>query len=343
MYQKILVTKLRAMGDTVISTASLNALRQALPEAEIHGLFPKKWSSLLKNHPAINELYEWEDAKGWKKLKQTWKWGSFFRQQRYEAFVGLHAAGTISQLASFSKAPYRAIHYHGIKDFNKGSTVEISGKGEIKPIIERDFDTLRALGFTPSTHHKTSIHLTEKEQGDALKWMRENSLQSPILAIGLGASRPTKIWPIERFVDVAKTWIEKKKGSVIVLIGPNEEQLAAPFKELKNTAIKVGGDLRLTAALLQKSQIFIGNDSGPKHLAVAVGTKTLTLFGPENPFEWHPYNQEEHPRLFIEQLPCRKSLAPGLPEWCALDVCTKEQHRCMQDISVDQVLQTLGI
>jgi ADP-heptose:LPS heptosyltransferase len=70
---------------------------------------------------------------------------------------------------------------------------------------------------------------------------------------------------------------------------------------------------------------------------VALGVKTITLFGPENPFEWHPYAKDEHPIAYVENLPCRKSLAPGLPEWCAIRECVSEKHRCMREIAVEDV------
>jgi len=99
------------------------------------------------------------------------------------------------------------------------------------------------------------------------------------------------------------------------------------------------------AAWLSIADLVVGNDSGPKHLAVAVGTPTLTLFGPENPFEWHPYPLARHPYMYIERLGCRSDQLPGYPEWCGLQGhCVKEEHRCLRDLGPDAVLRrALGL
>src|SRR5205814_697880 len=88
--------------------------------------------------------------------------------------------------------------------------------------------------------------------------------------------------------------------------------------------------LRELAAILSEADVFLGNDSGPKHLAVAVGTPTVTLFGPEHPFEWHPYPKERHPYFFMEGLACRKDGQAGMPPWCAVQECVIEEHKCMK-------------
>src|SRR6476619_3876425 len=96
--------------------------------------------------------------------------------------------------------------------------------------------------------------------------------------------------------------------------------------------------LRVLAAVFTQASVVVGNDSGPKHLAIAVGTPTVTLFGPEDPFEWHPYPADRHPHFFIESLKCRKDADPGMPPWCGLENCVIEQQRCMKEIAVSQVL-----
>jgi ADP-heptose:LPS heptosyltransferase len=97
-------------------------------------------------------------------------------------------------------------------------------------------------------------------------------------------------------------------------------------------------ELRLLTAMLAQCTVFLGNDSGPRHLAVSVGVPTVTLFGPEHPFEWHPYPLDRHPRFFIEPLECRRDGAPGMPAWCGLNVCVEQAHRCMAMIGTDAVL-----
>jgi ADP-heptose:LPS heptosyltransferase len=107
----------------------------------------------------------------------------------------------------------------------------------------------------------------------------------------------------------------------------------------KGVACEAGLPLRTVAAMLRHCSVLAGNDSGPKHLAVAAEIPTVTLFGPEHPFEWHPYPQDRHPYFFIENLSCRQDADPGKPPWCAKVTCVEERHRCMREIGVDQVLR----
>lgn len=332
--KKVLVIKLRAMGDTVITTASLNALKKQLPEgAEIHCLVPRPWSALLGEHPALKKLFHWEKSF---KLFRLFYWGWKFRRENYDAVIALHAAGTTAFLARLTGAPIRSVHFHGMTDTNRFSTVEIPGKGEVKPIIERDLDALRAIGWGVETT-PTSIFISQQLRGWASEFFKENHLQKPLLVLAPGASRPTKIWSTQRFRELAEKWMDEKCGSVLVILGPQEEKLSRPFQGLGNLYIRCGGSLLENAALIQQADLFIGNDSGPKHLAVALGVKTITLFGPESPYEWHPYSLEKHPVLYVENLSCRKSLKPGLPEWCSISECIVEKHRCMKGITAKQV------
>ena len=90
------------------------------------------------------------------------------------------------------------------------------------------------------------------------------------------------------------------------------------------------GTLREVMGLLSQSQLYIGHDTGTKHIAAALNVPTITLFGPENPLEWHPYDQKRHPFFFQSELKCRGS-------WCPLKICTEHHHQCMSLISVESV------
>lgn len=331
--------KLRAMGDTVLTTSALAALRETLPGAEIHGLFPEVWAPLIENHPACDRIWRWPKPQGLGKLLQTWSFAAQLRKARYDAVIALHAASTTAWLARLSGAPVRSVHFHGIHDDNRFSTVEIAGKGRIQPILERDMDALRALGLEIVKPPKPKIHLTAAEKDAAQTWLRERDAKGPVMSLGLGASRPTKQWPPAKFLELSEAWNRRTRGSVLLILGPGEKPLAEPFFMKPYAMVRTSGDLRETAALLGACDLFVGNDSGPKHLAAAVGTPTITLFGPENPFEWHPYDRDEHRLVFHEGLSCRKALAPGLPEWCGIPACEVERHRCMREIHVEEVIK----
>jgi heptosyltransferase-2 len=162
---------------------------------------------------------------------------------------------------------------------------------------------------------------------------------------------------MDRFAALAIEWVKKKQGSVLAFAGPNEEPLihhflsaiddllsSVPSAESRIlTRAKILTtyqlNLRALAGVLSQVSVSIGNDSGNKHLAISVGTPTITLFGPEDPYEWHPYSPDQHPYFFIESLPCRREGDPGMPPWCGLSECIEEEHRCMRLIGVEPVLK----
>ncbi len=331
---RILLIKLRAMGDTVIALASLDALRHAYPHAQIDVLVTEAWSKLLVGDPRVNRVMAWPRSHALARLFTALA----VRRAKYDCIVNLHASPTSARIARFSRAPVRSVHFHGHNDANQFSTVEVPGKGKVKPITERDLDTVRALGCevpsNPGLLPRLPLRPEERERGSAV--LRSLKVQEPILGLGLGASRPTKQWPLERYAELAREWKRKTGGDAVGVVGSGEEKIQRALPEIKFMP-KIG--LRDLAAALSQLSVFAGNDSGPRHLAAAVGTPTVTLFGPEEPFEWHPYPRDRHPALFREGLACRKDADPGMPAWCGLSECTVEKHRCMVEIKVSAVLE----
>lgn len=356
--KRILAIKLRALGDTVLMTAPISELKRAFPMAEIHVAVTSTWAPLLEGNPAIHKIWTYRRyEERTSRAKAAASLAIQLRRLHFDCVINFHASPSSSMICFATGAKLRSIHFHGHKDRNRYSTVTIPGKGTLKPIIERDMDAVRALGIHIPAGRLPEIFLQENEKKAALEAINKMGLHGPLLMIGLGASRPTKCWPIERFASLAVEWAAQQKGSVLAIAGPEEAQethaflkavddlllIAAPNPaDRAKLRMKITADnlfqLRHLAALMSQAAVYVGNDSGPKHIAVAVGTPTVTVFGPEHPFEWHPYPKDRHPYLFLEHLPCRKDALPGYPEWCGLDECVQEQHKCMKMIGVDQVL-----
>jgi ADP-heptose:LPS heptosyltransferase len=355
--RKILAIKTRALGDTVLMTAPLMELIQSYPQSEIHVLVTHHWAPILNGLQGIQKVWTFERRNSRaSRARMLARLAFQLRRQKFDIVVNFHASPTSSLLAFATGAPTRAVHFHGHRDKNKFSTVTIPGKGILKPIIERDMDTIRALGLHVPAGRLPQVNLQKSEQDEAKTYLQNLNLVGPILGISLGASRLTKSWPVERYAALAIEWA-RSNGSAFVFSGPQEgnelkiflkavdELLISSFPDSENRAAirsKITAthqlSLRRLAAVLNQLSVLVGNDSGPKHLAIAVNTPTVTLFGPEHPFEWHPYSTQNHPFLFIENLPCRKDADPGMPPWCGLHTCTLEEHRCMNLIGVDSVL-----
>ncbi|MBS1983882.1 MAG: glycosyltransferase family 9 protein [Bdellovibrionales bacterium] len=326
-------------------TSSVAALKAAAPKTDIHVLVPARWAPVWTNNPHVARVWSWAperwNSPRWGKTRELAGLVPQLRQEKWDATINFHASGTSALISRLAGARQRAHHFHGHRVKNRFSTLKVPGKGELKPILERDLDALRALKLPrlPKLPPPTALYVSPHEVKMATAYLAERELNGPLLTLGLGASRPTKIWPISYFAEVAERWIRETKGSVLALGAPNEKHLTEELRRLVPTRqlqTELNLPLRELFAVLAQSKVFVGNDSGPKHAAVALGVPTLTLFGPENPFEWHPYDLKQHPVIFREGLECRTEVSPNGKRWCGLHECTVEKHRCLRDISASE-------
>lgn len=340
-------------------TAPVLELIRAFPQSEIHLAVPSGYESLFQNFLGIRRI--WPIASPRNCVAQWFSKTSIayaLRKENYHCVINFHASTTSSCLARATGAKCRSIHFHGHHDADRFSTVTIPGKGMVKPIIERDMDAVRALGVHIPAGRLPQIFLQPSELTQSQDWTNQLGLPTPLLGLGLGSSRPTKSWPIERYASLAVDWCRQEKGGAIAVAGSNEEELIHHFLHAVDDHLRISVPntterarirrsiaathqlhLRQLAALLSHCAVFAGNDSGPRHIAVAVNTPTVTLFGPEHPYEWHPYPKERHPHFFIDSLSCRTEGVPGAGgAWCGLSQCSAFGHRCMQLIGIDSVL-----
>jgi ADP-heptose:LPS heptosyltransferase len=348
--KRILVTKFRAMGDTILLTAALKAIHEEWPQAQIHVAVTEPWVWLLDGFPGVTRLWPvtWHADRA-ARTKAATRLAFQLRKEKYDLVFGFHSSPAAAMVALSTGAKTRSIHFHSFKAKNMYSTVTVPGKGTMKPVVERDLDTVRAVGIDVPTGIMPEVYLKDEERRFAREEFQAWGLKSPVLGIALGASRPTKVWPLHRFAELAQRWV-KLHGSVLVIAGPGEEALHEEFfRSIPNDpqlrdAIKVMpvGNVRSLAARISQLNVLVGNDSGPRHLATALNIPTVTIFGPEHPLEWHPYPQDRHPRLFVEPLPCRVNTEPGSPPWCGLYECIIESHQCMTRISTDEVFEQIA-
>ncbi len=342
--KKILAIKLRSMGDTTLLGASLDALKQAYPEAQIHVAVTTQWAPLFIHHPAVSRI--WPVDRHQDKIargKAIARAAIALRREGFDAVLNFHASPSSATLAFATGAQVRAVNFHSESTKDRYSTLKIPGRGELKTILEKDLDTVRALGIQiREGEFRPSVHLKPTEMNSGFQLLEGMGLKRPILALGLGSVRPTKHWGAKPFAETAAGWTARTGGGVLLLTGPGEEARAQEVLQLlagKSAAAHLhNAELRMLAACLSQSALYCGNDAGPKHLAAAVGIPTVTVFGPEAPDQWHCYPRDRHPYFYVEKLACRKDALAGMPDWCVLQECTTEGHRCMKSIASNPVL-----
>ena len=166
---------------------------------------------------------------------------------------------------------------------------------------------------------------------------------------GAGAYSKARIWPVERFAEVARYVIDKHNHPVIILGGPDEIEAAATLQQLVNSTqiCNLAGKTTIheTASLLERCSLFVGNDSGPMHIAAAVGTPVVAVFGPSNKEAWGPYTPPGQPnphQIVVRDLPCQpcfyRGHSLGLREGCGPRPCLTGLHTVPVLTACDRVL-----
>lgn len=286
--RRILLVKLRAIGDAVLTLPSLEALHQGFPGAQISVLCPLLAREVYSEDPRVAEVIPYEKA-WFKSLGHHAVHAQGLQARHFDLAVCLHASLRSALLGWVSGAQWRSIRNHSGPDYF--SNLKAREPKEPKSIIQRDFDAIRALGLAP-TDERPKMALAAWAKDDAAElWKAWRLPSTKVLAFFPGAGKPEKRWPVASWLGLAQA-LKKKGATPLLLTGPGEAGLAAEAKAVGGRWGSVDS-LQVLGALCARSKGALGCDSGPRHIAAAVGTKTLTLFGPETTREWHPYKAKD--------------------------------------------------
>jgi lipopolysaccharide heptosyltransferase I len=285
--QRILIVRLSAIGDVIHGVPVLCALREALPKAFIGWVVEGTSAAVLDGHPALDELIR--VPRGWLKWpREIWGLRRRLQALSFDTAIDLQCLTKSAIAAWLSGAPRRIgkAGEHG-REFSRWFHNELVVAGG-QHVIEHYLKMLRPLGIdTPAVRFNLPEHAA-----DAL------AAEQFIKAIGLvargfailnpGAGWPSKIWPAERYGELAlRLWKSCGLPSVAVWGGNGELRLAEKIVAASNGQALLAPPTTMTelGALCRRAALFVGSDTGPMHLAAAVGTPTISLHGPSRA-EW---------------------------------------------------------
>jgi heptosyltransferase-2 len=206
-----------------------------------------------------------------------------------------------------------------------------------RSVAERYFDAARALDVVPDGH-PPDLFLSPEAVREAAAWLERNapSLNRSLIALAPGAAHATKRWPLEHWHMLVRRILDE--GLAVVLVGGTED--AAVAKALAANAgapvLNAAGQFGLqgTGALLQRASALISGDTGVMHMATALGTPVVALFGPTvQPFGYFPYTAKA--QIVELPLPCRPCSSKGSSR------CPLGHHRCMGDMGPDVVFEAV--
>ena len=332
--KRVLVVKLDHLGDVLLATPVFSNLRQAYPNAELHAL-TGTWSRVvLDNHPNVSRVLEYNAPTFCRNgeptsLRQTFQLYEKLRRQKYDLIVELRGDWRTVCFALLRIASKR-LDRAALQVTNKLGFPQFTGTHE----TTRNLDVLAKAGI-PTPIQTTTFAITAAAKKWAYDFLTTHHIdrERPLIAIHPGSPIPLKRWMPERYAELAD-WLIAHKRAEILFVGVKEEipiitEIQRLMRaETHNSAGKT--NLTQLASILHISHVFIGNDSGPMHLAAAIGTQTIGLYGPGDPTRFGPVG----PKCQTIQ---RKQGCPP----CTGTTCRLGKDGCMAKIRLDDVIQTL--
>ena len=325
---KILVIKMTAMGDVVLSTAALKAIRYKFPNAQIYCLTSPQASPIIENCPFINEVLVFDHQA--KNFKDIWYKAQELRRYHFDKVVDLQN-NRVSHLLSFLAMPKESYGYDNGK-FAFLLSKRIKNNIRNIPPVEHQFRILKMMGIDYDPNLRLELRPSPKDEVYAQELLESEWLSDGQVFIGLNISAspqwPTKNWPLEHMVKLCD--ILGQKNIRIILTGENKDRSlsrkliskarAKPASFVGKTSI-----LQL-AALIKHCRVFISPDSAPLHVAAGMEVPIIAFFGPTDARRHMP--------------PADKSVILHKPMKCSpcySGVCKIKTHACMNQISPEEV------
>lgn len=330
MAPNILLVRFSAIGDIVLTTPLIRALRARHPAASITYLTRAEFLPLLAYNPHLTEVVGWERATPLAALARR------LADRGFTHRLDLHRSLRSRALRWHLGGRWTSYPKHRVA---RAALIRLKQDlyRDRRPVAERYFDAARALDVTPDGG-PPECFLSQAQTREAERFLQERSVgvARQLLALAPGAAHRTKRWPVHHWTNLAHRLIDLG-NDLVVVGGPDDAPLAeALAAALHGRAASAAGtfDLGGTAALLKRARALIGGDTGVMHLATAVGTPVVALFGPTvEAFGFFPYRAKA--TVLQKDLPCRPCSAHGSDE------CPLRHHRCLQDLMPEEVLEAL--
>ena len=296
--KKILVIRLDDLGDVILATPTIRNIKENFPNAAIDILVKSSTKDIVLNNPCVKKIWVldpfWMRSKKPFPFKQLIQLVQQLRRENYDLAFELRGNPFNIILAFLCRSRHRA--GYGAQGLGFLLTSVIPYDGNPKHEIERNFDLLRGLDLSVSSKHPELI-IPEAADLFVDRFLEENTVSKDDMLVCLhpGAPWQARRWPQERFAALADGLIATYRLKVVLIGGGDERELCSSIRDLaglknKNHIILAAGatDIAGTAALIKRCRLFIGNDSGPMHIASAVNTDTVALFGPQTPVLFGP-------------------------------------------------------
>lgn len=330
---RILLTRTDRIGDVVLSTPAIKAVRDRHPEAYIAFMVRPYARDIVEGNPYLNEVIVYDKYGKHKSIFKTIEFALRLRKKKFDLAIMLHPTNRVHLIAYFAGIPKRVGFDRKMPFLLTKKIPHLKQEGK-KHEVEYTLDALRFIGID-SSDKALYVTVRKKDLEKAGRMLDEYHVGRgvPMIAINPGASSASKRWPAASFAllcdNLAKTF---RARIVIVADAANAEFAETIAKGMRHEPVNLAGKTTVgeLAALLSKCSLFISNDSGPVHIACALKVPVISIFGRNepglSPRRWAPTYKRS--AVLHKDTGCSPCLA---------DNC-KENFKCLQAITPEEIL-----
>jgi len=328
--KKILLIRYSAIGDVVLATSIIELLRRNYSQSHLSMLLTPITAPIVEKNPFLDRIIVYDRNKRFSYLKCA----GLLRQEKFDLIVSLQ--GKAGLLAFLTRAKYR-VGFHQSLRYRYFYNLRPKKWYPEKHALYRYLNMVELLNLKGEIP-EPKIYLTKEEESAAEKVLREKGVSKEDFLVGFNpvSAHPAKEWPLKYYIQLGKELIERYNTKIIIF-GKGDKRSSAICYQLEialakpENVLSLAGktELRRLAALAKCCQLFITGDTGPMHIAAAVGTKVLTFFGSTDPKRCGPTGKE-HIILEDRNLTCLH---------CYERECKKMD--CMKNISPEKVLEKI--
>ena len=346
---RVLLIRLRLIGDVVLSTPLVRALRRAFPDASLSYLVERDAAAVVSGNPHLDEVIVVERTRGVARIVDDVRLARRLRQERFDVVIDMHGGPRSSWLALATGAPQRIGYDIAGRHWMYTRTVPRARELRPRHSVVNQWDLLNAIegwrGGDPDPA-QDAVEMALDEAADRrIAGRLERAGVEPdleLIVVHVSASNPFRRWPEPAFAEVVSSLVRESPARRVVLSsGPSDrpaaDRIAASARDLlpaesRARVIDFGEfDISELRALVGRSRLFIGGDTGPLHVAATTATPIVAIYGPTLPARSAPWRRRDIPSESVEitGLACRP---------CDQRVCAPGDYRCLTTLRPAAVL-----
>jgi len=286
---EILILRLRSLGDLVLETPAIAAIHAWRPDLRIHVLVEPRFAAVFEGNPAVAKIL----LAG--KFMQT---ARELRRRRIPVVFNQHGGPTSAFLTFASRSPrrvcWKGFQFSFLYNVLAPDAREFYGKATVHT-VEHRISQFYWTGLPRAPIPKAQVFPQPDAREAVSRILEQNGIErgAPYAVLQPGARLPGMRWPVVKFAELAR-WLRERRISSVVNLSPADAEIAPAVRSAMRdcAAIPAPLSIRELIALMAGARLFVGNDSGPAHLAAATGRRSVVIYGPTNPAQWHPWQTE---------------------------------------------------